>query len=79
MARAADAELEKSEGRHRSRRRPREQLEPCMRDQCVKTVATTKSHIVASIRTPATARNVELAVIVIFTARISWKRTERQR
>jgi len=45
-----------------------------MRDQCVKTVATTKSHIVASIRTPATVRNVELAVIVVFTARTSAKK-----
>ena len=54
-----------------SRRRPREQLEPCVRDQCLKTVATTIQLIGMPIRALATARNIELAVMVVFTARTS--------
>jgi hypothetical protein len=54
-----------------SRRRPREQLEPYVRDQCSKTVATMNPPIEAPIRAQATARNIDLAVMVVFTARTS--------
>ena len=50
-----------------------------MRDQCMKTGATTMPQIEAPIRAAATATNVELVVMVIFMTQTSrMKRSNKQ-